>query len=137
MSVTQNTHALPADKLKALVYNALDDTKAEEVETIDLRDENYITDYMVVATGRSARQVSAMADRIEDAVTKAGHTLVRIEGQQAGDWIVVDLGDIIIHLFRPEVRQFYNIERMWRDRSYGQLATTEAAAASAPMRSHL
>jgi ribosome-associated protein len=137
-TLTQTPTLLTADKLKALVYAALEDSKAEDIETIDLSHEDYITDYMVIASGRSVRQVVTMAEKVREAAGEAGHSLVRIEGAQTGDWVVVDLGDVIVHLFRPEVRQFYNIERMWSDRSsYGHLAKPEAAVASAPLRSSL
>ncbi|MES2729566.1 MAG: ribosome silencing factor [Pseudomonadota bacterium] len=108
---------IPTETLKSLVLATIDDMKGEETEIIDLQAEDYITDYMIVSTGRSSRQVMSMADKIREQCLESGHTLVRMEGGQTGDWIVVDLGDIIVHLFRPEVRTFYNIERMWRDRN--------------------
>ncbi len=113
-SITYTT--LPTEDLKAIVLATIDDMKGEETTVIDLQSEDYITDFMIVTTGRSSRQVVAIADKIREQCTQAGHTLIRTEGEQTGDWVVVDLGDIIIHLFRPEVRVFYNIERMWRDR---------------------
>lgn len=116
-SIASHTYTtLPTEQLKSLVLATLDDMKGEETTIVDLRAEDYITDYMIVSTGRSSRQVIAMADKLREQCTEAGHTLIRAEGEQAGDWVVVDLGDIIVHLFRPEVRVFYNIERMWRDR---------------------
>lgn len=117
-----------SDILKAIVTTILDDTKAEEVEIIDLRNQQYITDYMIIASGTSSRQVVAMAEKIDQALSARGQ-FVRVEGAAQGDWVVVDAGDVIVHLFRPEVRAFYNIERMWRDHGSMSAATRQASAA--------
>lgn len=112
---TANTpEALGPEHLKALLARVLDDNKAEEIEIIDLQGQTSIADFMIVATGRSNRQVIALADKISDSMTEAGYTRPRTEGMPHGDWVVVDAYDIIVHLFRPEVRDFYNIEKMWR-----------------------
>ncbi len=102
------------EHLKTLIESVLDEHKAEEIETIDLKGLTSIGDYMVVATGRSNRQVVALADKIMEAVKEAGYAIPRSEGIPHGDWVVVDAFDVIVHLFRPEVREFYNIEKMWR-----------------------
>lgn len=96
------------------VLNWLDDAKAEEIVTIDIKGKSSIGDYMVVATGRTDRHVGAIADQVREKLKESGVTGVRMEGQENCDWVVVDAGDIIIHVFRPEVREFYNIERMWQ-----------------------
>lgn len=101
------------EKLKALAEQSLDADKAEDINTIDLRGQTSIADYMIVASGRSSRQVGALAEKLCDRLKASGCKNIRIEGKANCDWVVVDAGDIIIHLFRPEVRDFYNIERMW------------------------
>jgi len=99
--------------LHALVLAQLDDDKAEEVVSIPLAGKSSIADHMVVASGRSARHVAAMAQKLAEKIKAEGHGHTRIEGLPAADWVLVDAGDVIIHLFRPEVRAFYNLERMW------------------------
>lgn len=99
--------------MKALILESLDSDKAEEIDTIDLRGQTAIADYMVIASGRSSRQVAALADKLYDRLKAAGYGDIRIEGKEQANWIIVDAGDIIVHLFRPEVREFYNIEGMW------------------------
>lgn len=94
---------------------------------IDLQGQSSIADYIVVASGRSARQVSAMADKLAERLNRAGLKDVRIEGARQGDWVVVDAGDVIVHLFRPEVRAFYNIEKMWRAGPLLELASVTGA----------
>ncbi|MGB8277111.1 MAG: ribosome silencing factor [Methylovirgula sp.] len=99
------------------VLASLDDTKAEDIVTIDLQGKTSIADIMVIASGRSNVHVGAMADRVLKAFKAAGAPVPRIEGLPHCDWVLVDGGDVIIHLFRPDVRQFYNLEKMWgRDR---------------------
>jgi ribosome-associated protein len=101
------------DQILAMIETSLDDNKAEEIVTIPLAGKTSMADYMVVATGRSARQVGAMANHLAIKLKGDGKRAVAIEGQTAGDWVLIDCGDIIVHLFRPEVRSFYNIEKMW------------------------
>ncbi len=96
-----------------LVASSLDDDKAEDIVIIDLDGKSTIADYMVVASGRSSRQVGAMADHLAERMKKAGVRSIKIEGRANGDWVLLDAGDVIVHLFRPEVRVFYNIEKMW------------------------
>ena len=87
--------------------------KAEDTATIDLRGKSAIADFMVVTTGRSNRHVGSVADRVLDDLTKAGVRQVRVEGVPLCDWVLIDAGDIIVHVFRPEARVFYNLEKMW------------------------
>lgn len=91
----------------------LDEAKAEAIVTIDIKAKSSIGDYMIVASGRSDRHVGAIADQLADKLKEAGYSKVRIEGQPQCDWVLVDAGDVIIHVFRPEVREFYNLEKMW------------------------
>lgn len=101
------------EQLKSLIVKSLDSDKAENISTIDLRGQTAIADYMIVASGRSARQVGALAEKIRDRLKASGASDVHIEGLEHCNWVIVDAGDIIVHLFRPEVREFYNIEKMW------------------------
>jgi ribosome-associated protein len=91
----------------------LDDDKAEDIISIDLAGKSSIADYMVIATGRSARQLSAMAQHLDEKLTKLGVKKVSIEGLTQGEWVLLDGGDVVVHLFKPEVRSFYNLEKMW------------------------
>ncbi|MBV1917776.1 MAG: ribosome silencing factor [Sphingomonadaceae bacterium] len=105
--------AIADDPLLAMVQESLDDDQAQDVVTIPLEGKSSIADYMVVASGRSTRQVAAIAQKLAERLKKSGHPAPRIEGLPAADWVLVDAGGIIVHLFRPEVRSFYNLERMW------------------------
>jgi ribosome-associated protein len=96
-----------------LVLAQLDDAKAEDTITIDLTGKTTIGDFMVVTSGRSNRQVGAIADRLLRALAEAGVPGVRVEGMPHCDWVLIDAGDVIVHVFRPEVRAFYNLEKMW------------------------
>jgi ribosome-associated protein len=99
--------------LHELVMRSLDDDQAQEVVSIPLEGKSSIADYMVIASGRSTRQVASMAQKLAERIKHAGFGHVRIEGLPAADWVLVDAGDVVVHLFRPEVRSFYNLERMW------------------------
>lgn len=106
---------LPAATLKDLVLTSLDEDKAEEVLCVDLAGKSSIADIMVIASGRSQRHVAALADHILRKIKDAGHGKARVEGLPNADWVLIDTGDLIVHLFRPEVRSFYAIERIWAD----------------------
>jgi len=96
-----------------MVEKSLDDDKAEDVVVIDLQGKSSMADYMVIASGRSQRQLHAMAEHIEAKLSDSGLKDVGIEGARVGDWVLIDGGDIVVHLFRPEVRRFYNLEKLW------------------------
>ena len=100
-------------KLLSLVQDTLDDAKAEDIITIDLAGKSSIGDFMVVASGRSQRHVGAIADQIQKALKEAQFGRCRVEGLPHCDWVLIDAGDVIVHVFRPEVREFYNLEKMW------------------------
>ncbi len=102
-----------SEALLTHVAHWLDEAKAEDVVTIDLRGKSSIGDYMVVATGRSDRHVGAIADQIQRKLKEQGFGRVRVEGTEACDWVLIDAIDVIVHVFRPEVREFYNLEKMW------------------------
>ena len=97
------------DPLLDLVLQHLDDDQAQEVVTIDLEGKSSIADHMVIASGRSTRQVASIAQKLAEKIKKAGFGPVKLEGLPAGDWVLLDAGDIVVHLFRPEVRSFYNL----------------------------
>jgi ribosome-associated protein len=101
------------DPQLALVLQSLDDDQAQDLVTIDLEGKSSIADYMVIASGRSTRQVAAMAQKLGERLKQGGYGNPRVEGLPAADWVLVDAGGVVVHLFRPEVRSFYNLERMW------------------------
>ena len=99
--------------LLARILASLDDDKAEEVVTIDLRGRSDMADYMVVCSGRSSRQVAAISEKLVDRLKQETRRTAKIEGKETGDWVLIDTGDVIVHVFRPEVRDFYQLEKMW------------------------
>lgn len=99
--------------LLSLIEKSLDDDKAQAVTVIDLDGKSSIADYMVIASGTSSRQVASMADHILEKLKQSGVRDATVEGLSQGDWVLIDAGDAIVHLFRPEVRGFYNLEKMW------------------------
>ncbi|WP_176592135.1 ribosome silencing factor [Sphingobium sp. EM0848] len=111
-----NDTALNADSVAALhdlVLKSLDDDQAQETISIPLEGKSSIADHMVIASGRSSRQVASMAQKLAERIKQATGRSARVEGLPVADWVLIDAGDVIVHLFRPEVRSFYNLERMW------------------------
>lgn len=113
-----------AFELATMVVQQLDDDKAENILNIPLAGKSPMADAMIVASGRSARHVSALADHVSQKLKEAGASKVRVEGLPNADWVLIDAGDLIVHIFRPEVREFYNLERIWA----GDTPTTARAA---------
>lgn len=111
-------------KLHQMILKSLDDDKAEEIVSIELAGKSSIADFLVIASGRSSRQVAAIAEHLVERISKETGRKVRAEGKAVGDWVLIDTGDIVVHIFRPEVRSFYNLEKMW-----GGAAIPEPAAA--------
>lgn len=105
--------AVTPRKLLDVVTAALDDGKAEDVKVLDVRKLTSIADFMVVATGRSSRQVKALADRVVEAARKRKVRPIGTEGEETSEWVLVDLGDVIVHLMQPETRGFYQLEKLW------------------------
>jgi ribosome-associated protein len=101
------------NKTLALILARLDDMKAEETVTIDLRGKSAYSDYMVITTGRSNRHVGAVAENVAKGLKETGIKKIHVEGLTNCDWVLIDSGDVIVHVFRPEVREFYNLERLW------------------------
>ena len=102
-----------SDELLARILQSLDDDKAEEIVQIDLRGRSDMADYMVICSGRSSRQVAAISEKLADRVKQEFGRLSKMEGKETGDWVLIDTGDVIVHVFRPEVREFYQLEKMW------------------------
>ena len=123
----KKTPLVPAELLK-LVEVSLDEDKAQGTVVIDLAGKTSLTDYMVIASGTSQRLVSAMADHLRVKIKECGISNLSVEGKAQCDWVLVDAGDVIIHLFRPEVREFYNIEKMWGVPILGNLETQSEIA---------
>jgi len=115
---------IDVEDLHRLVLQSLDDDQAVEVVSIPLAGKSNIADHMVIASGRSTRQVASMATKLADRIKAQFGRIARIEGLPAADWVLIDADDVIVHLFRPEVRNFYNLERMW---AFGDEADKSAA----------
>ena len=128
VSITDMPTTAPAEagSVHALILDQLDEDQAQELVTIPLEGKSSIADHMVIASGRSTRHVAAMATKLAERLKKAGHGTPRIEGLPAADWVLIDAGDVVVHLFRPEVRSFYNLERMWGFGDEGAVATGRA-----------
>jgi len=120
-----------SEALHDLVLRSLDDDKAVEIVSIPLQGKSNIADHMVIASGRSTRQVAAMAQKLTERIKRELGRGVRVEGLPVADWVLIDADDVIVHLFRPEVRSFYNLERMWafEERAPDERRPTAAAGA--------
>lgn len=103
-----------SESLLAAVLKSLEDDKGEDIVQINLRGKSEIGDYMVIASGRSSRQVTAMAEKLSDRIKQEFGVISKTEGKETGDWVLIDTGDVIVHIFRPEVREFYQLEKMWQ-----------------------
>lgn len=126
-SATSKEGKAESEALYALVMKSLDDDQAQNIVSIPLEGKSNIADYMVIAEGRSTRQVASMAQKMAEHIKQAGGE-ARIEGLANADWVLIDAGDVIVHIFRPEVRSFYNLERMW---AVGEEEEAEAEASEA------
>jgi ribosome-associated protein len=112
-----------SEDLRDLVVEALDDVKGQDIVCLDVRDMTTVTDYMIVASGTSNRHVQALVDRVAEKAKEAGHPPMGVEGEEGGEWVLLDLGDALVHVMLPKMREFYNLEKLW---SLG--ASTDAAA---------
>lgn len=101
------------EDLLAVVLASVDDDKAEDVVQIDLRGRSDVADYMVICSGRSTRQVASISEKLADRLKQEFRMVAKMEGKDTGDWVLIDAGDVIVHVFRPEVREFYDLEKMW------------------------
>lgn len=111
--MTEKNAPLTSEILLEQIVKSLEDDKAEEIVKIGLIGKSAMADYMVVASGRSSRQVAAISDHLVDKLKQDFGVLSKVEGKATGDWVLVDAGDVIVHVFRPEVREFYQLEKMW------------------------
>lgn len=121
--MTDMATAFTSEALLAQILTSLEDDKAEEIVKIELRGKSEMADWMVIASGRSSRQVAAIAEHLVDTLKQEFRVISKVEGKDTGDWVLIDAGDVIVHLFRPEVREFYQLEKMW-------LSPAEAAAST-------
>ena len=104
---------LDGPELLELIIHSLESDKAEDIVQIDLRGRSSIGDFMVICSGRSSRQVAAMSEKLVDRIKQTTGRTSKIEGKDTGDWVLIDTGDVVVHVFRPEVREFYQLEKMW------------------------
>ncbi len=100
-------------KLLDLITHILNDEKAEEIVAIPLKGKSSIADHMVICSGRSSRQVAALSEKVTDGLKQEMGLLCKVEGKDQGDWVLIDAGDVVVHVFRPEVREFYQLEKLW------------------------
>jgi ribosome-associated protein len=119
---------MDSDQLRGLAVDALDDLKATDVVVLRVDELTDITDYMIVASGRSRRQVSALAENVVAEAKKQGQRPLGVEGMEAGEWVLVDLGDVVVHVMQPAVREFYQLEKLWGGRE-GRMPATPGAPA--------
>jgi ribosome-associated protein len=112
-------------KLVAMIVEALDDVKAQDIVTLDVRNMTSVTDYMVVASGTSSRHVKALVENVAEQAREAGHRPIGVEGEDGGEWVLLDLQDALVHVMLPKVREFYNLEKLWSLGAAGDLAATE------------
>lgn len=120
------TVELDPEALRDLLTKSLDDGKAEDIRVLDVRGLTSITDYMVVASGRSARQVKALKDRVLEAAREQNVRPLGVEGENVGEWVLIDFGDVIVHTMRPETREHYQLEKLW-ERADAAPAAAESA----------
>ena len=113
-AANQSAEETTSEMLLARILTSLENDKAEDIVQIDLRGKSSIGDYMIIASGRSSRQVSAISEKLVDNIKQDLGRASKVEGKGAGDWVLIDAGDIIVHVFRPEVRDFYQLEKMWQ-----------------------
>ena len=111
--MTATPKDVTSEELLARILASLNDDKAEDIVQIDLRGKSSIGDFMVVCSGRSSRQVAAISEKLVERLKQDCGRQSRVEGKETGDWVLIDTGDVIVHVFRPEVREFYQLEKMW------------------------
>jgi len=114
-----------SEQLTTLVIDALDDIKAQNITKLDVRDMTTVTDYMIIASGTSNRHVQALVDNVAEKAKEAGHRPIGVEGEEGGEWVLLDLQDALVHVMLPKVREFYNLEKLWSLSPAGDLAATD------------
>ncbi len=128
LTITDDKKQLTPDQVKNLVLQSLDDDKGVDVITIPLVGKSSMADFMIIASGSSSRQVASMADHLDRRLKNAGIVVLGKEGVAQADWVLIDTADVIVHLFRPEVREFYALERMWQQNSEDEVVHISADA---------
>lgn len=126
VTISKMQSHLDPDQILDMVTSSLDSDKAENVLSIPLDGKSSVADYMVIASGTSSRQVAAMAEHLEFRLKQAGVEILGLEGMRQADWVLIDANDVIIHLFRPEVREFYGLERMWANDGPQEVVTVSS-----------
>ena len=114
-----------SEQLSTLVVDALDDVKAQDIVKLDVRDMTSVTDYMIVASGTSNRHVKALVENVAEKASEVGHKPIGVEGEEGGEWVLLDLQDALVHVMLPKVREFYNLEKLWSLGSSAGLAVTD------------
>jgi ribosome-associated protein len=114
-----------SEQLSTLVIDALDDIKAKDIIKLDVRGMTSVTDYMIVASGTSRRHVQALVENVAEKAKNAGHKPIGVEGEEGGEWVLLDLQDALVHVMLPKVREFYNLEKLWSLGLPGDLAVTD------------
>ena len=114
-----------SDELADLVVDALDDIKAQDIVRLDVSEMTTVTDWMIVASGTSNRHVSALVDNVSQKAKEAGHRPIGVEGESGGEWVLLDLQDVLVHVMLPKVREFYNLEKLWSIRPSGEATATD------------
>lgn len=114
-----------SEQLADLVIEALDDMKAQNITRLDVRDMTTVTDYMIIASGTSSRHVQALVENVAEKARQAGHRPIGVEGEEGGEWVLLDLQDALVHVMLPKVREFYNLEKLWSLESPAELAVTD------------
>ncbi len=106
---------MPANTVQKLIYDTLLDAKGQDIEILDVRKVTDFTDFMVIVSGTSNRHVISMADKVRTSMRDSGRSAVGSEGEDTGDWVLIDFGDVVVHIMRPQTRDFYNLEKLWGD----------------------
>jgi ribosome-associated protein len=114
-----------SEQLSTLIIDALNDIKAQDIIKLDVRNMTQVTDYMIVASGTSNRHVRALIENVAEKAKKAGHKPIGVEGEEGGEWVLLDLQDALVHVMLPKVREFYNLEKLWSLGLSGDLAVTD------------
>lgn len=115
-----------SEQLTRVVMDALDDIKAQDIVRLDVRNMTTVTDYMVIASGTSNRHVKALIDNVAEKAAEAGHKPLGVEGEEGGEWVLLDLGDTLVHVMLPKVREFYNLEKLWSFPTENGIAATDS-----------